>query len=71
MADIGLPGYIPGAVVEPSTTGTFIMNTNPTVSSVVTKFVDARIVYETVYNYLYKCPAASSGIRLNQTLWFN
>ena len=70
MADVGLPGNMPADDTKNVKVGVikmFCFKVNPinaTQNSAILKF-------KSTYNYLYRCSAASSGIRLNQTLWFN
>ncbi len=70
MADIGLPGAFQTSlfgVPQKSTMVNFFAE-----KSIIPNTANrgATITYFTSFNYLYKCPAASSGIRNTQVLWF-
>lgn len=70
MADIGLPGAVPASQYSapaPSAEGTYYTGI-PAVQNIVAR--TGKVTYMTTHNYLYKCPAANSGIRNNQVLWF-
>ncbi len=70
MADIGLPGSVPVSQYSAqvlSAEGAYYAS-SPAVQNNVA--LAARLTFITTHNYLYKCPAANSGIRNNQVLWF-
>lgn len=70
MADIGLPGSIPNSMYGNTINAaraTYYAN-NQQISNTSSK--SGVLTFITTHNYLYKCPAANSGIKNSQVLWF-
>ena len=70
MADIGLPGSLPVSQYSTPTSsaeGTYYAGEqNIQINTAIT----GTVTYSSTHNYLYKCPAANSGIKNSQVLWF-